>query len=265
MIEAVMLAALGFLIATFLWLIMLPAISRRAERLARRRAELTFPLSVDEISAERDHLRAEFAVRQRELERRVEDSQSTKTSALKNVGLLDMHISELKTTLGVRDISIADLSGRLSATETDLAQTRERLAQEEAGHASTRSDLAVRGQALIERDREVAGLRIERADLSATLAARVRDLEQATARGAQLSAELATTSENLATLTTLHWALEAEKDRLRIALAESETLSAGRASEISGLQHNLARVDAALDAETAGHTTTRSAFEQRGI
>ncbi len=265
MIEAVMLAALGFLIASFLWLIMLPAISRRAERLARRRAELTFPLSVDEIAAERDHLRAEFAVRQRELERRVEDSQEIKASALKNVGVRDMQISELKTTLGVRDISIVDLSGRLTATEADLAQTRERLALEEAGHASTRSDLAVRGQVLTERDREVSELRIERADLSATLAARVRDLEQATARGENLSGELAMTSARLAELTAQHQALEAEKDRLRIALAESETLSAGRASDITGLEHSLTMIKAALEAETAGHNTTRAAFEQRGV
>ena len=265
MIEAVMLTALGFLIANFLWLIMLPAISRRAERLARRRAELTFPLSVDEIAAERDHLRAEFAVRQRELERRVEESRDIKASALKNVGVLDMHISELKTTLGVRDISIADLGGRLSATETDLAQTRERLALEEAGHASTRSDLAVRGQALTERDREVSELRIERADLSATLAARVRDLEQATARGEHLSGELAVTSANLAELTMQHQALEAEKARLQISLAESETLSTGRAFEIAGLQHNLAATQTALEAETAGHGSTRAAFEQRGV
>ena len=264
MIEAVMLAALGFLIASFLWLIMLPAISRRAERLARRRAELTFPLSVDEIAAERDHLRAEFAVRQRELERRVENSQSTKASALKNAGMLDMHISELKTTLGVREISIADLSGRLNATETELAETRERLSQEEAGHAATRSDLAVRGQALTERDRDVSQLRIERADLSATLAARMRDLEQATSRGDHVSAELAKNIESLTTLTALHQALEAEKDRLQVAFAESETLSAGRASDISALQQSLAKVEAALEAEAAGHSTTRAALEQRG-
>ena len=52
---------------------------------------------------------------------------------------------------------------------------------------------------------------------------------------------------------------------MRIGLAESETLSAGRASEITGLQHNLARVQLVLEAETAGHSTTRAAFEQRGV
>jgi len=263
-IEAVMLAALGFLVATFLWLLILPAISRRAERLARRRAELTFPISVDEIAAERDHLRAEYAVRHRELERRSEDSAALRAEALAKVGGLDIQISELKTTLGVRDVNIADLSGRLTDTEAALAQMRVRLANEEAGHAATRADLAIRGEALAERDRDIAALRVVRADLTATLAARMRDLEAATDRGKHLSQELAATAAALAALRDAHAGLLGRRDQLEASLSASEALGAAKAAELSHLRAALADKQASLAAEQAGHSTTRFAFEQRG-
>ncbi|MCX7339970.1 MAG: hypothetical protein NT037_05495 [Hyphomicrobiales bacterium] len=264
MIEAGMLAALGFLVATFLWLLILPAISRRAERLARRRAELTFPISVDEIAAERDHLRAEYAVRQRELERRSEDSAALRAEALAKVGGLDIEIATLKTTLGVRDVTIADITGRLTDTEADLAQMRACLADEEAGHAATRADLAIRGEALAERDRDIAALRIERADLTATLADRVRDLEAATVRGNHLSQELAGAAAALAVLRDAHAALSGQRDQLEISLSASEDLGAAKAAELSRLRAGLADTQASLAAEQAGHSTTRFAFEQRG-
>lgn len=264
MIEAVMLAALGFLVATVLWLLLLPAISNRADRLARRRAELSFPISVDEISAERDHLRAEFAVRQREIERRAEDHQAARSAALGTVGGLDMQISELKTTLGVRDVAIVNLEANLASTQTELAGTQARLAFEEAGHAATRDDLAQRIKILVERDKEIAGLRMERADLTATLAARVRDLAGATSLGEQLSADLQRTSAALATLQGEHANLQAEAERLALALGESEALAAARAVQIEGLEARLTAIEARLAAEQAGHVTTRAAFEQRG-
>src|SRR5688572_6149761 len=73
-IEALMFAALGFLVAALIALLIIPAVNARAERLARRRLEALFPLSITELTAEKDHLRAEFAVLQRRLrseERRV--------------------------------------------------------------------------------------------------------------------------------------------------------------------------------------------------
>lgn len=259
-----MLGALGFFVATVLWLLLLPAISRRADRLARRRAELMFPMSVDEISAERDHLRAEFAVRQRELERRAEEHQIARSAALVAVGRLDMQVSELKTTLGVRDIKILDLDNDLSSTGAELADTQGRLAAEEVAHAASRDELSIRNQTLVERERDIASLRIERADLSATLAARVRDLGEANAAIAQLSADLQRTSTALSSLRIEHATLESEKSRLAAALDQSEALASVRAVQISVLEQRLDVVEAQLSNERSGHTTTRAAFEQRG-
>ena len=65
-----MIFALGFVAASLIALLIIPAVNARAERLARRRAEALFPMSISELTAEKDHLRAEFAVLQRRIERK---------------------------------------------------------------------------------------------------------------------------------------------------------------------------------------------------
>jgi len=60
--------ALGVLVAGLLGLMILPALWRRAVRLSTRRIEMQTPLSMDEVLADRDLLRAEFAVAERRLE-----------------------------------------------------------------------------------------------------------------------------------------------------------------------------------------------------
>lgn len=258
-----MLAALGFLAANLIWLLALPAISRRADRLARRRAELTFPLSIDEVSAERDHLRAQFALRQRELERSAEAGFAARAGALSEIGERDRTIASLKAAIDDRDVSIAGLGSELEAATRDLAATRERLADEERAHAQARADLAVRAQALTERDADIAALRVERADLTAALGQRVHELAEARARADALVQELSLTTGELRQLQAEHEALGAEKDRLRILLAESETVSMARASEIADAQDRLARLRRDLASEQAGHQETRSALEGR--
>ena len=67
-IEQTMVFAAGFLLAGLLALLFLPALWRRALRLSRRRLEMQMPLSMDEIVAERDQLRAQFASDRRRIE-----------------------------------------------------------------------------------------------------------------------------------------------------------------------------------------------------
>ncbi|WP_204351678.1 hypothetical protein, partial [Klebsiella variicola] len=61
-IETAMVFALGFLLASLLALGLLGAVWRRAVKLTTRRVENAIPLSMAEIKADKDQLRAEFAV-----------------------------------------------------------------------------------------------------------------------------------------------------------------------------------------------------------
>src|ERR1051325_5396033 len=98
-----MIFALGSLAAALLALVILPAINARAERLARRRVEAQFPLSIDELTAERDHLRAEFAILQRRLERKAEEGFAVKHQSLSELGRRAVRIEALETEVRQRD------------------------------------------------------------------------------------------------------------------------------------------------------------------
>ena len=72
MIEPIMYFGLGFLAATLLALIIMPFVHGRAERLTTRRLEAAIPVSMAEIQADKDQLRAEFAMSTRRLEMSVD-------------------------------------------------------------------------------------------------------------------------------------------------------------------------------------------------
>ena len=68
MVQSILFFALGFLCAGFLALLVAPAIWRRAVALTRRRVEASVPRTLEEIQADKDSLRAEFAMTTRRLE-----------------------------------------------------------------------------------------------------------------------------------------------------------------------------------------------------
>lgn len=79
-IQTALFFILGFLSAVFLALLVAPAIWRRAVLLTRRRVEAALPLTMNEIQADKDRLRAEHAVAARQLEMTIK-SQRDKISA----------------------------------------------------------------------------------------------------------------------------------------------------------------------------------------
>jgi len=68
MIEWLMFGALGFLIGCLLALMLAPPFWNRAVKLTTRRLEATMPMSLNDIQADKDQLRAEFAIELRKVE-----------------------------------------------------------------------------------------------------------------------------------------------------------------------------------------------------
>src|SRR6266702_3209368 len=68
MIEPIMFVGIGFLVAGLLVIGVIPLVHARAVRLTMRRLEALTPLSMAEIQADKDQLRAEFAMSTRRLE-----------------------------------------------------------------------------------------------------------------------------------------------------------------------------------------------------
>ena len=81
MIEPVMYFGIGFLVAALLGLLFVPLVHDRAVRLTMRRLEAATPLSIAEIRADKDQLRAEFAMSTRRLEMSVEKMKAKTTAS----------------------------------------------------------------------------------------------------------------------------------------------------------------------------------------
>lgn len=119
-----MIFALGFLVASLLGLLVLPAVNARAARLARRRAEARLPLSPGEIAAERDFLRAQFAIRERRLERAVEAARAKRHADMAAIGAGTMKAASLTRDLETRDAELAAVRATNGSLEASLTQAR---------------------------------------------------------------------------------------------------------------------------------------------
>src|SRR5580692_2371552 len=86
MIEPAMYFGIGFLVAALLGLLFVPLVHNRAVRLTMKRLEAATPLSIAEIRADKDQLRAEFAMSTRRLEMSVAQMKTKTTSQLAELG-----------------------------------------------------------------------------------------------------------------------------------------------------------------------------------
>src|SRR5215207_1586188 len=128
MIEPIMYFGLGFLIASLLGLVIVPLVHARAVRLTARRLEAATPVSMTEIQADKDQLRAEFAMSTRRLEMSVDQLKAKTTSQLAELGKKTDAINRLKAELGEKTATIFALEARDKAVKEQLRATEEEFA-----------------------------------------------------------------------------------------------------------------------------------------
>src|SRR5215510_6894475 len=123
MIEPIMYFSIGFFVAGLLSLAVIPLVHNRAVRLTMRRLEAATPLSMAEIQADKDQLRAEFAMSTRRLEMSVEQLKAKSTSQLAELGKKGDAINRLKVELGEKTAAIFALEAREKSLKDQLAAT----------------------------------------------------------------------------------------------------------------------------------------------
>src|SRR5512146_2216257 len=128
MIEPVMYFGIGFLVAALIGLVVIPLVHSRAVRLTMRRLEAATPLSMAEIQADKDQLRAEFAMSTRRLEMSVEQLKMKSTGQLAELGKKSDAINRLKIELGEKTATIFALEARDKALRDQLRATEEEFA-----------------------------------------------------------------------------------------------------------------------------------------
>ncbi|WP_434019479.1 hypothetical protein [Methyloceanibacter sp.] len=96
MIDMAIYGALGFLLGCLLALMLTPPLWNRAVRLTTRKLEATMPMSLAEIQADKDQLRAEFAVELRRVEGALEKAKDKAARELITANKRRVEISVLK-------------------------------------------------------------------------------------------------------------------------------------------------------------------------
>lgn len=144
MIEPIMFVGIGFLIAGLLVIGVIPLVHARAVRLTIKRLEAVTPMSMAEIQAEKDQLRAEFAMTMRRLEMSVEQMKAKTTSQLAEIGKKSEAIGRLKLELGEKTAAMFALEAKEKQLAEDLANARKELADRTAALAAAEQSLAAR-------------------------------------------------------------------------------------------------------------------------
>ena len=120
LIEQALIFALGFLLCALLSLLILPAFWRRAMRLSMRRLEMLTPLSMAEVMAQRDQLRAQAAVEQRRIEQRLEAMTRDRARHMSELGRNAAVIARLEAEIKSLAAAMGEREAELRAVWTEL-------------------------------------------------------------------------------------------------------------------------------------------------
>ena len=147
-VQSVMLVALGFLAASLLGLLVASAFWSRAVRLTTARIKQSMPVSEPEIRADRDRLRAEYAIKVHKLETQLEQAKLSPARQHIEINRRDASISTLETDMGRLKV---DLEENQNARRVLEQTVTDRLPRVEARLAEAK-------RLLFNRDREIAEL-----------------------------------------------------------------------------------------------------------
>jgi chromosome segregation ATPase len=247
MIEPIMYLAIGFLVSMLFGLMIVPLVHNRAVRLTTRRLEAATPLSMAEIQADKDQLRAEFAMSARRLEMSVDQLKNKTTSQLAELGKKSDAINRMKLELGEKNATIFSLEAREKAVKEQLRATEEEFA------AKTES-LRTAEQALTDKQSDLAKINSELSDRSMMAESRQVELVAVRAQIEELKARVGDAEKEFA----------ATQARLAQERGESETATrelADARSRVENLSQRVTDLDRQLivqvkEAEMLGNRVT---------
>jgi uncharacterized coiled-coil DUF342 family protein len=142
MVEPIMFIGIGFLVAGLLVIGVIPLVHARAVRLTMRRMEALTPMSMAEIQADKDQLRAEFAMAMSRVEMTVEQMKAKTTSQLAEIGRKSEAIGRLKFELGEKTAALLAVEARERQLADDLRALEGALASKSSAHEGSEQTLA---------------------------------------------------------------------------------------------------------------------------
>jgi chromosome segregation ATPase len=228
MVEPIMFLGIGFLLAALLGLGIVPLVHARAVRLTMKRLEASTPLSMAEIQADKDQLRAEFAMSARRLEMSVEQLKAKTTTQLAELGKKTDAINRLKLELGEKNAAVFALEAREKAFKDQLRSTEEEFEVKTLGLRTAERDLSTKETEFARLSHELTDRTVKAESQQVELAAMKAQIEGLKARVETAEYEHKTVEEKLAGERSRH---QAASEELKAAREHGEGL-AGRVGEL---------------------------------
>lgn len=257
MIQTALFFTLGFLSAGFLALLVAPALWRRAVTLTRKRVEASVPLSLDEIQADKDRMRAEFAMSTRRLEMSVKQFRDKATQQIVEI---NRNREDLKRIAGERDSMngmVAELEARaaelrteLKERENELQRSNERLAAQERLAEERAFEIEKLGRMYEDASFSASTRQIEMVaqeskldELSGSTAKLRGERKEADRRIRELVEETKVLRQSLRAESKKVGGLEARIGRLQKSLDEREEAMARQQGDLARLREQMAEGD----------------------
>lgn len=255
MIQSILVFCLGFLCAAFLALLAIPRLTQRAARLARRRIEATMPLSRSELEAEKDSLRAEYAMTVRRLEINLQESKDKaamlrvelgrygeqiralaeeRDEKARAVTSLQQRVEELEALLAERDDKLEEAAEQLARSKDLLDERSSRIAELDRLYEEASFAASTRQIELVARESEIEKLSDDLSALRNKYRENERLMRQAVADRKTAEEALRTEKERSADL-------EAKLERLMTAVSDRDEKLERRERELAELRERMER------------------------
>ncbi len=232
MFEGVLYFVLGFLAAALLALMVSPAIWNRAVTLTRRRIESSVPLTLNEVQADKDQLRAEFAMSTRRLELSIEELRDKAARQVIEINRKRDELAKLSEESREELNAMNELEGYGNEIRQKLSDREKELENTNRALQETREKL------------ELSTIELERVH---------RKLDEASLDADSRRIELVAKQTSLDDLATQYEHLKSERDRLEEANRRLEgTLRTGNQKQdaadeqVSRLQKTVADLEEKL-------------------
>lgn len=271
MIQATLIFILGFLSAVFLAVLVAPAIWRRAVALTRRRIEAALPLTMNEIRADKDAVRAEYAMATRKLEVTVkalreqlarqsvdvDRARDAERRAVRDrdergetIVALEKREAELRAALAKGEEELARLAGLVAERDGVIAERGREIDKLGAMYDEASFEASSRQIELVAQEATVQKLEEELAALAAGHEKIETELRQARADGAELERGVRGEKRRVV-------ALERSVEKLTTALTDREEKLERRERDLERLRARLREAS-----ESGRETAARLAAEQ---
>ncbi|MEO0637517.1 MAG: hypothetical protein AAFY73_12800 [Pseudomonadota bacterium] len=236
--------ALGASVAGLVALWLAPMVWRRAVRVTERRVEAAIPLSIHEVQADKDQMRADFAVQLRKVEQKSEKLQSKAAEDRVTINEQLSRIDALVTDRRAKAEMIADLEDRHEAQQMELIQVREKATQ-------LRSDLNARDARLKERGERIRALETSlREQENARNAARI-ELAALETRGEDIGEKLRAASKVVKALKESNAELKKTQREQQVAMRKLERERDKMQGEVDRFRSNVIDLEERLDRRKA--------------